>query len=97
MYIYIRIVHSNILCIYMYIYNMCDEKNVCILHRCSKAIVNIYIYIYTKKIFCVYIYIYCKHIHLTLVGMYTTYTHCISNVDQKIILKKKLYIASRCV
>ena len=36
---------------------MCDEKNVCILHRCSKAIVNIYIYIYTKKIFCVYIYI----------------------------------------
>ena len=65
---------------------MCDEKNVCILHRCSKAIVNIYIYIHLKKICCV-----CKHIHLTLVGMYTyynTYTHCISNVDQKIILKK---------
>ena len=34
---------------------MWDEKNVCILHRCSKAIVNIYIY--TLKKYFVYIYI----------------------------------------
>ena len=56
-YIYKNSAFKYIVHIYVYIYNMCDEKNVCILHRCSKAIVNIYIYIYTLKKYFVCIYI----------------------------------------